>query len=374
MRLLLIGLFVVGLFWLLTFFAHVTVPVMIALLLSALLQPLVGLLQRARLNRAAASGIALIVMVLLLGGVLTLVGTQTIAEWPTLVDQSINGLKQLVNWLSTGPLHISTEQLQEYLAQVQTWLQSQASVLAGMAAGLGASVGSFLAGMLTVLLATFFFLMGGREMWDGISAWLLPQRDATRITAAARRGWDSLVASMRAMLIVSFTLALLISLSAWALGVPMPVALFALTFVAAFIPIVGAFMAGMVAVVLALVNHGVMTALIMLAAVILVNLLEANVLSPLLTSKATHMHPLGIMLGLTAGATLGGILGALFAIPVLAFTTAFVKAPRYGPEGPPESPEIADAEASPDARVASVASEVGQPPEPKTQPEADSGP
>ena len=74
------------------------------------------------------------------------------------------------------------------------------------------------------------------------------------------------------------------------------------------------------------------------------------------------------------GATLGGILGALFAIPVLAFTTAFVKAPRYGPEGPPESPEIADAEASPDARVASVASEVGQPPEPKTQPEADSGP
>ena len=137
MRLLLIGLFVVGLFWLLTFFAHVTVPVMIALLLSALLQPLVGLLQRARLNRAAASGIALIVMVLLLGGVLTLVGTQTIAEWPTLVDQSINGLKQLVNWLSTGPLHISTEQLQEYLAQVQTWLQSQASVLAGMAAGLG---------------------------------------------------------------------------------------------------------------------------------------------------------------------------------------------------------------------------------------------
>ncbi len=350
-RLLVMGAFVLALFWAISYFALVTVPVAIALLLAALLLPLVQALERAHVSRLVASAIALVFTILLLGGVLALVGSQAVEQWPSLVTQTIGGLNQAADWLATGPLHLSTEQLQEYLAQVQSWLQSQVAVLAGMAAGLGASVGTFLAGLVTVLLATFFFLAGGREMWRGVGGWLVPVRYAARITSAARRGWTSLVAYMQATLIVSFSTALLIALAAWVLGVPMPVALFALTFVAAFIPIVGALLAGLVAVALALVSHGWGTALIMLIAVIVVNVLEGNVLAPLLASRAASLHPLAIMLGLTAGATVGGILGALFSIPLLAFGAAFARAYRF-PHGRPSAPAAEAERADPgDAQV-----------------------
>lgn len=349
-RLLVVGVFVVALFQVLAYFAAVTVPLAIGLLLAALLQPLVIGLRRTHMSSLGAAAVALAFTVLLLTGVLTLVGTQATLEAPNLVNQTIIGLQQVTDWLAVGPLHVSTDQLNEYLAQTQQWLQSQTSALAGMAAGVGASVGSFLAGMVIALLAAFFFLASGSAMWSGAVPWLVPSRYALRITLAARQGWASLVSYMQATLIVSFSTALLIAVSAWVLAVPMPVALFALTFVAAFVPIVGALLAGLVAVALALVSHGWASALIMLGAVVVVNVLEANVVAPLLMSRAASLHPLAIMVGLTAGATVAGILGALLAIPVLAFAAAFARAYRYPSERPaPVRPTGSSPAAPPEA-------------------------
>lgn len=135
----------------------------------------------------------------------------------------------------------------------------------------------------------------------------------------------SLVAYMRAQVLVALVDALGILAGALVLGLPMPLALFALTFVTAFVPVVGAVLAGTVACALALVTHGPVTALIMLGITVLVMEAEGHFLQPILLGRAVALHPLVVLVGLVVGSTLAGILGALLAIPVLAFFVAFVR-------------------------------------------------
>src|SRR5690606_18567197 len=75
---------------------------------------------------------------------------------------------------------------------------------------------------------------------------------------------------------------------------------------------------GAVAVLVALVAQGPVTALIMLGVVLLVQQVESHGLQPFLMGRAVRVHPLAVILAIAAGATVGGIVGALFAVPLIA--------------------------------------------------------
>jgi len=95
-----------------------------------------------------------------------------------------------------------------------------------------------------------------------------------------------------------------------------------LVFLGAFIPIVGAFVAGTVAVLVALVDHGPVVALIMLGAVVLVQQIESHVLQPFLMGRFVSVHPLGVIVAIAAGILVAGIPGALVAVPLAAAANA----------------------------------------------------
>lgn len=327
-RLLLLGVVVVALFQALSFFSQITVPVGIAILLAAMLDPLTTLLVRLKLPAVLAAIVSLLVLVLIVVGLLSFVGTQVAGEGSELIEQSREGFQALVAWLATLPFGIDDARLNEWIAQGTAWLQTQASVLAGAAASFGAAFGSFFAGLATALVATFFFAYQGRRIFAGSVEVLVPRQHRASVDHAALRGWTSLVAYMRSAVIVAAVDAAGVALAAFLLQVPLVAALFALTFFLSFIPIVGATIAGAVAVALALVTHGWVSALLMLGAVILVMQLESTFLQPLVMGKAVDLHPLAVLLGITAGAIISGILGALIAIPVLAFGVAFIRALR----------------------------------------------
>ncbi|HHU40193.1 MAG TPA: AI-2E family transporter [Propionibacterium sp.] len=332
---------VYGLYWLLSYFSQITVPVGIAILLAAMLYPLTQILRRLKWPPALAAITALFVLVLVVVGLLGFVGQQVAAEWPELLEQSREGFQALVAWLGTLPFGIDDARLNEWIAQGTAWLQTQASVLAGAAASFGAAFGSFFAGLATALVAAFFFAYQGRQIFAGSVNVLVPRHYRTSVDSAALRGWTSLVAYMRSAVIVAAVDASGVALAAFILQVPLVAALFALTFFLSFIPIVGATLAGAVAVALALVSHGWVTALIMLGAVIVVMQLESTFLQPLVMGKAVDLHPLAVLLGITAGAIISGILGALVAIPVLAFGVAFVRAlrnPQSSSDASPHTP------------------------------------
>jgi predicted PurR-regulated permease PerM len=109
------------------------------------------------------------------------------------------------------------------------------------------------------------------------------------------------------------------------LGVPLALVLATLTFLGGFIPIVGAFVAGALAVLVALVANGLTTALIVLAIILAVQQLEGNVLQPILQSRSMNLHPAIVLLAVTGGSSLFGIIGAFLAVPAAAVAAVLIR-------------------------------------------------
>jgi predicted PurR-regulated permease PerM len=139
------------------------------------------------------------------------------------------------------------------------------------------------------------------------------------------RWWVVLGSYVRTQLIVSFVDAVLIGIALVVLGVPLAATLTALTFFGGFVPIVGAFVAGAVAVLVALVTEGTTTALLLLGIVILVQQLEGNVLSPWLQGRSLQLHAGIVLLAVTGGGTRYGLIGAFLAVPVAACVVVLLR-------------------------------------------------
>lgn len=127
---------------------------------------------------------------------------------------------------------------------------------------------------------------------------------------------------LREQTIVALFDAVLIGLALVIIGVPFVIPLALLTFFGAFVPVIGATVTGLAAVLVALVANGPVAALLVLAAIIAVQQFEGNVLEPVVVGRAVDAHPIAILLGVTAGAVTAGIIGAMVAAPAVAVATA----------------------------------------------------
>lgn len=294
------------------------VPVVVALLLTVLLTPLVNLLQdRLRFPRGAAAATAVVVLLAVVAGLVTLAGRQIITGFEDLWAQTQAGFTELLDTLADGPLQLDRGQLDDYLAQAGDQLSANSSSLVSGAVSATVTVGHVLAGALVALFTTLFFLKDGALIW----AWLVrlvPAPSRLRVHEAGRRGLVTLTAFTRTQILVALIDAVGIGLGAIILGLPLAVPLAVLVFLASFIPFVGAIATGAIAVLVALVDQGPTTALIMLGIVLLVQQIESHVLQPLLLGHAVSLHPVAVLLSVTAGSLAAGIVGALFAVPFVA--------------------------------------------------------
>lgn len=323
-RVLVIAAFVGLVWWLLQYFSAVAVPLAVAMLLTALLAPVNERFRGWRWPNPLASAASLLVTAIVVIGVFVAIGAQVARELPQLIASAVAAFGTLLEWLAAGPLHIDQAELDGYFAQITTWVNESQAELAALAASAGVGVGHFFAGLAIALIATFFFLSGGDRIWASIVT-LVPRHYQQATNRAAANGWTSLVAYMRAQVLVALVDAVGMLIGALILQLPMAWALFALTFITAFVPVVGAVLSGTVAVALALVTHGPVEALIMLGITIAVVQTEGHFLQPILLGRAVSLHPLAVLVGLAIGATLAGIVGALLVIPVLAFSVAFIR-------------------------------------------------
>ena len=322
-RVIVIAAVVAGFWWLLQYFSGVAVPLAVAVLLTALLAPLNGRLREWSWPAALAAAGSLLATAVVVIGVFIAIGAQVAREFPQLLDKSVIAFHTLVDWLASGPLAIDQAQLDGYLQSFTAWVNDSRAELAAVAASAGVGVGHFFAGLAIALIATFFFLASGQRLGVHVDAGApaLPGRHRP----GGRTWLTSLVAYMRAQVLVALVDAVGMLVGALVLQLPMAWALFALTFITAFVPVLGAVLSGTVAVALALVTHGPASALIMLAITIAVVQTEGHFLQPILLGRAVSLHPLAVLIGLAVGATLAGVVGALLVIPVLAFSVAFVR-------------------------------------------------
>jgi predicted PurR-regulated permease PerM len=238
---------------------------------------------------------------------------------------------------------ITKGQLADAVTQFQQRLVSNQDTLASGALTTAATVGEVITGFFLALFTLFFFLKDGRSIWLWIVG-LFPRDSRAYIDEAARRSWRTLISYVRATAAVALIDAVGIGIGLAVLGVPLVIPLAALVFLGAFIPIIGSFLAGSVAVLVALVSVGPIKALIALGIVVAVMQLEGHVMQPLLLGRAVHVHPLAVVLSIAAGLLIAGIFGALIAVPTVACANVagtYLSRRHEGPRPPEPKPERA---------------------------------
>ncbi|MGQ4553595.1 AI-2E family transporter [Dermabacteraceae bacterium CCM 9519] len=295
------------------------IPVLIAALLASLLLPLVKLLTRHTfLPRSASAAVAMLGLVVLVGGMFTLAGRQLTSQWEDIEKAAIQGFRQVTDFAG-NTFQLNDTTLQNYVSQITDKLQENSgTILSGALSGFS-TASNVLAGIIISLFTLFFLLSGGERIWRWMVC-LLPAEARIPAHESFRRGWQALSGYVRTQILVAAVDAVgialgmvIVSLGGYAVPIGLVVFLFS------FIPIVGAIVSGAIAVLLALVLKGWVAALIVMAVVLVVQQLESNILQPFLMGQAVNLHPLAVFLGVAVGTLVAGIPGALFSVPAMAF-------------------------------------------------------
>lgn len=313
------------LMWLVGFFAVVTVPIAVALLISALAAPFVHLLTRIGVPRGLSALLVVLFGFAVVGALLTFAGNQVADGAKDLADGAVEGLEEIRDWLQDGPLQASDSQINDWIKAIQDTIteRSRDGEVLSQVTEVGTALGHVLAGFFISLFATYFFLADGERIWSWMVR-LAPRAARERVDSSGRVAWISLVQFVRATVVVALVDATGIAIGAAVLDVPFVLAIGVLVFLGAFVPMIGATIAGSVAILVALVDQGPLTALLMLAVVIGVQQLEGHILQPFLLGRWVSVHPLGVIVAIACGVLVAGIAGALVAVPLAAAANAVV--------------------------------------------------
>lgn len=317
-RMLLIGVGILALLKLVSILSVVVFPVIVAVLLAALLDPIFTRL-RGVLPRGLAAIITVLGTLAVLIALFSFVVNQFANQLGDLTEQVGKGVEDIRIWIE-GTFGISQGELSRWMSE--TWAKANENGgISKSAAQAGLTAGHVVTGFFLAMFALFFFLYDGPGIWAWIVR-LFPRTARTKVLSSGRIAWGQLKAFTRATILVAAVDAAGIGIGAALLGVPFASGIALLTFVGAFVPVVGALASGFIAVVLALVAKGPIAALAMLGVTVLVQQAESHLLQPLLLGRAVRVHPLAVILGIATGVIVGGIFGALVAVPLIAVLNA----------------------------------------------------
>lgn len=299
-------------------------PVSIALLLSTVLAPPVQWLARHRVPRPLAAIITMLTFLGLLGFVFSLLIPQIVNEAPSIATSATKGLTKVQTWLSDGPFHVSDRQYEKAFDTMEDWLKKSAgSISNGVFTTLGVAT-DVLVNTVLVLILTFLFIKDGHRFIPFVEK-VGGRRAGAHLAEVISRAWLTVGGFIRTQALVATIDATLIGSTLAVVGVSLALPLAAITFFGAFIPIVGAFASGAIAVLVTLVTNGPNAAIVVLIAIVVVQQLEGNVLSPMLQGRSMNLHPAIILLAVTAGSSLFGITGAFLAVPTTAATAEVLR-------------------------------------------------
>jgi predicted PurR-regulated permease PerM len=345
-RLLVILVALIALLWVIKRLEIIVVPELLALMLSALLVPLVDFLDRRGAPRGGAVALVLLASFAILGGILTFVVSEFVVGLPDLVKEVTRSIDSSKKWLIEGPLHLSRQQIDNAgNAAIQALQNNQAKLTSG-ALATAATITEILTAALLMLFTLIFFLYGGRNIWAYVTK-IVPVDVRDRVRAAGGAGYHSLIGYVRATFLVALVDAAGVGTGLAIMSVPLALPLASLVFLGAFIPLIGAVLSGFLAVIVALLAKGFVYGLITLGVLIAVNQLEAHILQPLVMGRAVSIHPLAIVVAISTGSVLAGIVGALLAVPTVAFFNNAFKVlladdPTDAPTDVPEEPDDSD--------------------------------
>ncbi|WP_318201662.1 AI-2E family transporter [Streptomyces sp. SCL15-4] len=321
----------------------------IALLVTALLQPTVARLTRRGVPRGPATALTAISGFVVIGLMGWFVTWQVMENIDTLSSQIQSGIDDLRNWLLKSPFHVTDKQINQIAKNLREAIGANADQITSAGLEGVQVIVEALTGILLVFFSTLFLLYDGKRIWEWFLK-LVPAAARPGVAGAGPRAWRTLTAYVRGTVLVALIDAIFIGIGIYFLDVPMAVPLAVFIFLFSFIPLVGAVASGALAVIVALVTQGVFTALMTLVVVLAVQQIEGHVLQPFILGRAVRVHPLAVVLTVAAGGMVAGIGGAVVAVPLVAVTNTVVGYLRtYARQQAGETGDDEPAEAGPDA-------------------------
>jgi putative heme transporter len=320
----------------------VMLPLIIALLASTILAPVAGRLIRLGLNRLLVTWLVFLSGVGFVALVVLVLTPQTVGQFDQLGRDLERAFREIETWLVDGPLDLSEEQVQEYVDLAVDQVSSDTGAITSRIISATAVAGEILAGFVLSLVLAFLFVKDG----DRIVGWALghvPTERVPPVRAAGKRAWETLSGYLRGTALTGLVDAVFIGIGLLVMDVPLVLPLAILTFLGAFFPVIGAPLAGFVAVAVTFVSVGPTEALIVLGIVFAVQQMESYLLAPLIMGRAVRLHPIVVLVALTTGGIIAGIIGAFLAVPVTAVTVAVISElrawdARSGTPAPPGPP------------------------------------
>ncbi|HEY5202698.1 MAG TPA: AI-2E family transporter [Acidothermaceae bacterium] len=295
----------------------VVLPILAALVFTALLRPLMMFFERHGLSRLLSAWVAFLIALLVVLGIGTLVVYRSTVEWHTLVKDLSATSEKFRHWLSTGPLHLKNQDLanlqQKAIAQLN---QHRGAIVTEVVSGASIAV-EVAAGIVLTAFITFFFLYDGERIWRFVTS-PFRSRTAERVDRAALAAWTTLSGYIRGSVIIATFHGLIMGITLSALGVPLVAPLTLLVFITSFVPLVGVLVGGGLAVFVTMGTQGVTPGLILLGVLIVEHQAEGHFLQPIIMGRSVSLHPLAIALALTVGSILEGVVGAIVAVPLVA--------------------------------------------------------
>ncbi|GGU40978.1 AI-2E family transporter [Streptomyces daghestanicus] len=301
----------------------VVLAFVIALLITALLQPTVARLRRRGVPRGVATALTAFGGFVVMGLIGWFVTWQVMENIDNLSDQVQDGIDELRRWLLDSPFHVTDKQINEIAKNLREAVGANTDQITSAGLEGVTVVVETLTGILLAVFSTLFLLYDGKRIWEWTLK-LVPAAARPGVAGAGPRAWRTLTAYVRGTVIVAFIDAVFIGLGIYFLDVPMAVPLAVFIFLFAFVPLVGAVVSGALAVVVALVTQGVFTAVMTLVVVLAVQQIEGHILQPFILGRAVRVHPLAVVLAVAAGGLVAGIGGAVVAVPLVAVTNTVV--------------------------------------------------
>lgn len=292
-------------------------PILLALLVCTVLWPVTKFLRDHKWPPALAAITTILGFFVVIGGIFTAIAPSVASQSQQVYDRAYEGVQSLLDQLQNGPLNLDLGRVDEFVNDATQWVQEQSSSIAsGVFTGFSAAT-TVVVTIVVMFVLTFFFLKDGVKFFPWLRKYT-GDNAGWHLTEVLTRSWNTLAGFIRTQALVSLVDAILIGIGLVVLQVPLALALAVITFFGGFIPIIGAFTAGALAVIVALVTNGPTNALLVLGLIILVQQIEGNILQPFLQGKAMQLHAAIVLLSVTVGSTLFGIMGAFLAVPVAA--------------------------------------------------------
>ncbi|MFI1604958.1 AI-2E family transporter [Streptomyces griseofuscus] len=295
----------------------------IALLITALLQPTVARLTRRGVPRGPATALTAISGFVVIGLMGWFVTWQVMENIDTLSTQIQSGIDDLRNWLLKSPFHVTDKQINQIAKNLREAIGANADQITSAGLEGVQVIVEALTSILLVFFSTLFLLYDGKRIWSWVLK-LVPAAAREGVAGAGPRAWRTLTAYVRGTVLVALIDATFIGIGIYFLDVPMAVPLAVFIFLFSFIPLVGAVASGALAVIVALVTQGVFTAVMTLVVVLAVQQIEGHVLQPFILGRAVRVHPLAVVLTVAAGGMVAGIGGAVVAVPLVAVANTVV--------------------------------------------------